>query len=284
MRMTRGLIGERREQYQAIVRRVALDEIHGHGKSCTSAEVCGVLVGNVYRDARGPYLYVGSAIRGDRASGLSTQVTFTAETWSAIQATMDRDHPNERIVGWYHTHPGFGIFLSGMDLFIQDHFFNLPWQVALVYDPIGGDEGMFFWKDGKSERQPFLIEEEDTRAHAPTLAEIEAAELFAPRKGALPQPAMFKPPEIPPEPKVASEWAKGQIQTGPVIPIWLIGALAFAVSFGCAIWAMFSMNEVVIVPHHQDHPSVIISNGDNSAPQSAPAASPDQQNTQQGAR
>ena len=49
---------------------------------------------------------------------------------------MDAEHSEERIVGWYHTHPGFGIFLSGMDLFIQDHFFNLPWQVAFVYDPL----------------------------------------------------------------------------------------------------------------------------------------------------
>ena len=182
--------GSRDKKYQAVVRQSVLDAIHGHGKSCTSVEVCGVLVGNVYQDEFGPYLHVNSCIRGDHAKGHAAQVTFTAETWSAIQATMDQEHADERIVGWYHTHPGFGVFLSGMDLFIQDHFFNLPWQVAFVYDPIGGDEGMFYWQAGKVERQAFLIEpdhllitsDHSSRETAPSLAEVEAEELAAPTR------------------------------------------------------------------------------------------------------
>jgi proteasome lid subunit RPN8/RPN11 len=248
-----GVSGSRLPQYQAIVRRVALDAIHGHGKSITSAEVCGVLVGNVYRDEHGPYLYVAGAIRGDRASGLAAQVTFTAETWAEIQEVMDREHPDERIVGWYHTHPGFGVFLSGMDLFIQDHFFNLPWQVALVYDPISGDEGMFFWKQGKADRQAFLIEEEDRRAHAPTLAEMEAEHL-SPKKAAAPfVERRAVPQEALHAHAVENQWSSGHTRTGPVVPIWLIGLIAFAISFGCTLWAMFASNEVVTVPHHIDH-------------------------------
>jgi hypothetical protein len=57
-----------------------------------------------------------------------------------------------------------------MDLFIQDNFFNLPWQLAFVYDPIGGDEGSFVWRAGKSDREPFLVDEtmtpEEARAGA----------------------------------------------------------------------------------------------------------------------
>jgi proteasome lid subunit RPN8/RPN11 len=255
-----GVKGTRTAQYQAVIRQVALDAIHGHGKSITSVEVCGVLVGNVYRDSQGPYLYISDAIRGDRASGLAAQVTFTAETWTAIQAIMDRDHPDERIVGWYHTHPGFGVFLSGMDLFIQDHFFNLPWQVAHVYDPLGGDEGMFFWREGKADRQGFLIEEEDTREHAPTMAEVEAALVSSGGK----KGQQAAQPAIDPEParpvveniETGKNWEGGQVLVRrPVIPIWVIGALAFAVSFGCTLWAMYSIeSEVVTVPHHVDGP------------------------------
>jgi proteasome lid subunit RPN8/RPN11 len=251
MRPLPGVQGTRLGQYQAVVRRMVLDEIHGHGKSITAAEVCGVLVGNVYRDEHGPYLYIGSAIRGDRASGLATQVTFTAETWSAIQVVMDRDHPDERIVGWYHTHPGFGIFLSGMDLFIQDHFFNLPWQVAFVYDPIGGDEGMFFWREGKADRQAFLIEEEDTRAHAPTMGEIEAAECLKNQSQGDSSAQMS-------DASVENHRGNGQNQQRRhVLPIWLIGAIAFAVSFACTMWAMFSQSEVVTVPQHIDGSSTL---------------------------
>jgi proteasome lid subunit RPN8/RPN11 len=254
MRPLPGVKSMRSAQYQGIVRRVALDEIHGHGKSVTAVEVCGVLIGNVFQDEMGPYLYVSGAIRGDRASGLAAQVTFTAETWTEIQAIMDRDHPDERIVGWYHTHPGFGVFLSGMDLFIQDHFFNLPWQVALVYDPLGGDEGMFFWKDGKADRQPFLIEEEDTREHAPTMAEMEAAENVAALKNPKPRapaPLVDRAPEV----VIDNSWSGVERrQQRRLVPIWFIGAVAFAISFGCTLWAMYSMQQVVTVPHHIDRP------------------------------
>ncbi|HZL38136.1 MAG TPA: Mov34/MPN/PAD-1 family protein, partial [Tepidisphaeraceae bacterium] len=155
--------GPRQSRYQVIFRQSVLDEIHAHGKASPECEICGVLVGNVYQDRVGPWAYIDASIRGNGAVGKQTQVTITSDTWSRIHETLERDFPGRQIVGWYHTHPGFGIFLSGMDLFIQDNFFNQPWQFAFVYDPIGGDEGAFIWRSGKSEREPFLIEK-DTKA------------------------------------------------------------------------------------------------------------------------
>jgi hypothetical protein len=49
------------------------------------------------------------------------------------------------MVGWYHTHPDWGVFLSGMDMFICDNFFNKPLDLALVIDPCRRDRGMFQW-------------------------------------------------------------------------------------------------------------------------------------------
>ena len=50
-------------------------------------------------------------------------------------------------MGWYHTHPDFGIFLSSHDLFIHRNFFDQPLQVAYVVDPIRQTRGFFRWKD-----------------------------------------------------------------------------------------------------------------------------------------
>jgi proteasome lid subunit RPN8/RPN11 len=149
--------GFRDAGFQVVFRQSVLDEIHLHGQSVTDIEVCGVLIGSGYNDANGPYLLVEHCIRGIESRGQSTNVTFTAETWAHIQETMDRDFPDKKMVGWYHTHPGFGIFLSGMDQFICDNFFNLPWQVAFVYDPISGEEGDFVWRAGRTSREPILI-------------------------------------------------------------------------------------------------------------------------------
>ena len=47
-----------------------------------------------------------------------------------------------------HILPGddWGVFLSGMDMFIQNNFFNIPYQVALVVDPRADTLGFFQWK------------------------------------------------------------------------------------------------------------------------------------------
>ncbi len=39
------------------------------------------------------------------------------------RASATANSPNIDIVGWYHTHPSFGIFLSHHDLFIHQNFF-----------------------------------------------------------------------------------------------------------------------------------------------------------------
>jgi len=152
--------GKREERYQAVVKQSVLNQIHRHGLSTTDIEVCGVLVGNVYHDPSGPWLYIERAIEGNHATQRAAQVTFTADTWAHIQAIMDKDYPDKRILGWYHTHPGFGIFLSDMDVFIQENFFPEPWQVAFVYDPKAKEEGLFFWKEGQPDTEKFLREED----------------------------------------------------------------------------------------------------------------------------
>jgi proteasome lid subunit RPN8/RPN11 len=152
--------GRRQPGFQVVARRSVLNDIYRHGHASPDVEVCGVLVGNVYRDEAGPFLYVEASIRGEHAGSQDAQVTFTTATWTHVQAEMEKHHAGRRVLGWYHTHPGFGIFLSGMDLFIQENFFSLPWQVAFVYDPVSGEEGLFVWREGAPVGEAFLVEED----------------------------------------------------------------------------------------------------------------------------
>ena len=89
------------------------------------------------------------SIRGEGAETKFAEVTFTHQTWAKINAEMDTKFADMKIVGWYHTHPDFGIFLSDRDRFIQEHFFSGPGQVAHVIDPVRQIEGVFVWRDGK---------------------------------------------------------------------------------------------------------------------------------------
>lgn len=48
----------------------------------------------------------------------------------------------EMVVGWYHSHPGFGCWLSGVDMNTQQAFEQLnPRAVAVVIDPIQSVKG-----------------------------------------------------------------------------------------------------------------------------------------------
>src|ERR1700676_2266356 len=123
-------------------------QILQHARSSSKTEVCGVLIGQD-RDHR---IEVAACIEGQNAEEAGAHVTFTQETWEHIYAVKDQKYPEERIVGWYHSHPGFGIFLSEHDTFIHKNFFSSPGQVAWVFDPHSDEEGCFGWVGGRIER------------------------------------------------------------------------------------------------------------------------------------
>jgi proteasome lid subunit RPN8/RPN11 len=125
------------------------EQIRKHAQEDVSVEICGVLVGSWQRDDDGPFVAINAAIPGEAVANKLSEVTFTHETWAKIHKRMDAEFADRSIVGWYHTHPDFGIFLSERDCFIHEHFFREPGQVAYVVDPIRKEEGFFTWSGGK---------------------------------------------------------------------------------------------------------------------------------------
>jgi proteasome lid subunit RPN8/RPN11 len=123
-------------------------KIRQHARGSMKAEVCGVLLGSAEQDRT----VIEACIAGVNAAQGGAHVTFTQDTWEHIYKIKDQQFPDMKIVGWYHSHPGFGVFLSEHDLFIQENFFSGPHQVAWVYDPHTDEEGCFGWVSGKTEK------------------------------------------------------------------------------------------------------------------------------------
>ena len=123
-------------------------QVRQHGRSSMKAEVCGVLIGR----EEGHTTIVDACIAGVNAAQGGAHVTFTQDTWQHIYEVKDKKYPDARIVGWYHSHPGFGVFLSDHDLFIHKNFFSSPQQVAWVYDPHTDEEGCFGWLGDRVEK------------------------------------------------------------------------------------------------------------------------------------
>jgi len=127
--------------------------VQTHAKSSLDKEICGVLLGKPMKDAQGLWLVIEDVIEGKAAQGSEAKVTFTPDAWEHIFKEQEIRDPSLKMVGWYHTHPRFGIFLSHYDQFIHQNFFAVePWMVAYVVDPVQDEEGFFFWHRGKTKR------------------------------------------------------------------------------------------------------------------------------------
>lgn len=154
--------------------RKAYADLTAHAKESVDAEVGGVLVGEIKDEGDEPRIEVKAIIRAMAAREKRAQITFTHDTWTQIHKQLDREYPNLQIVGWYHTHPGFGVEFSAMDKFIQENFFSGKTQIAFLTDPLGGDTAILcngaegleplakFWVDGR---------EHKTRVTAPPATE-----------------------------------------------------------------------------------------------------------------
>lgn len=127
---------------------IAEQVVYPHVFGNADREVGGVLVGRMSTEGGLPL--VTGAIPAISADERRATLTFTQDAWAHVHQVLDRDFPaDEQIVGWYHSHPGFGIFLSGHDVFIHENFFASPSQIAFVVDPRARTEGVFAWQVGK---------------------------------------------------------------------------------------------------------------------------------------
>lgn len=142
-----------------LINEPAFRDCQAHALSSLDREVAGVLVGPApEKQPDGRYVvHVTDSIvaRHTRMHGAS--VTYTPESWRYVTDRLAELYPDESavMVGWYHTHPGFGIFLSSMDLFIHQNFFTQLWHVALVLDPLARRSGFFCWDRPKTEVKPY---------------------------------------------------------------------------------------------------------------------------------
>jgi proteasome lid subunit RPN8/RPN11 len=87
----------------------------------------------------------------------SAFLTFTQDTLVALHQEQEDRYPDKRIVGWFHTHPRMGVFLSDYDIWLHQHFFPERWQVALVIEPCTQIGGFFVrTEDGRLDNHDYF--------------------------------------------------------------------------------------------------------------------------------
>lgn len=111
-----------------------------------------ILIGDHSEELGKTHVIISGYIEAKYTDASASTLTFTHKTWEYVHKEREEKYPDKKIVGWQHTHPSYGIFLSNYDLFIQENFFDLPFQTAYVIDPVQNLRGFFQWKNGRIEK------------------------------------------------------------------------------------------------------------------------------------
>ncbi|GAB4304751.1 MAG: hypothetical protein Fur0025_46610 [Oscillatoriaceae cyanobacterium] len=147
--LERGIEGEYIKR--VYIKADALDNLTAHLSSNLRVEQGGILFGNAYEDpAQGIYVEITAAVAAPATIGTGAHLEFTPDSWLGIMDDARHQHPRQNIVGWYHSHPNIGVFMSGTDMRTQQAFFYHPWCLSIVYDPVRLDIGYFLGENAQS--------------------------------------------------------------------------------------------------------------------------------------
>ena len=128
------------------------EDLEKYARSDTDNELGTILIGDYVEDLGKMHVIITDYIEAKYTDASASTLTFTHETWDYVQKEHEEKYPDKKIIGWQHTHPSYGIFLSNYDLFIQNNFFDMPFQIAYVIDPIQNIRGFFGWKNDETKK------------------------------------------------------------------------------------------------------------------------------------
>ncbi|KZZ88582.1 26S proteasome regulatory subunit [Ascosphaera apis ARSEF 7405] len=118
---------------------LALLKMLRHGRAGVPMEVMGLMLGDFVDDFTVRVVDVFAMPQS--GTGVSVEAVDPVFQTKMMDMLKQTGRP-EQVVGWYHSHPGFGCWLSSVDINTQQSFEQLtPRAVAVVVDPIQSVKG-----------------------------------------------------------------------------------------------------------------------------------------------
>merc|ERR1719208_97958 len=118
---------------------IALVKMLKHGRAGIPLEVMGLMLGEFIDD----YTIKVVDVFAMPQSGTGVSVEAVDPVFQQQMVSMlNQTGRSETVVGWYHSHPGFGPWLSSVDINTQQSFEQLNSRaVAVVVDPVQSVKG-----------------------------------------------------------------------------------------------------------------------------------------------
>ncbi|OUM98230.1 MAG: hypothetical protein BAA04_07125 [Firmicutes bacterium ZCTH02-B6] len=144
------LVGRDRVPLRVFLRRTAWDAIDELvAAHVPPGESGGLLLGRAYRDDEGPFILVEHALAASHASPVLAPFRFGQQDWDLFRAQWRKMGAKHLVVGWFHTHPGYGARPTTYDRLLAERHFPEWWQLTYIIDPVQLRQGMFYWQDGE---------------------------------------------------------------------------------------------------------------------------------------
>lgn len=137
--------------FEAYVDEKAMEKAFGHAKSASQQrkESMGLLAGELREWHGSRYVFVSDYLTAGN-SATSVSVSFSEEAFPQLARQInDARKKNKIIVGWSHSHPSYGCFLSTTDLQTQRKYFSAEFNIAMVIDPVRKEKKVFKLAGGK---------------------------------------------------------------------------------------------------------------------------------------
>lgn len=139
-------------KFQIYILREAWEQIMRHLNDNVNVECGGVLVGHPFRNLDDPdmtFVVITEAIAQNTSNHSVAHFTVGPKEIEITRNEMQKRCPGLVCVGWYHSHPGHGVFLSGQDMQIVRSIYDAEWHLALVVDPKRSEAAFFRGPEGE---------------------------------------------------------------------------------------------------------------------------------------
>ncbi|MCC6460572.1 MAG: hypothetical protein IT260_08890 [Saprospiraceae bacterium] len=102
-------------------------------------EIGGFLLGLIHETEQSCEVFVEEFVPISPESHNTFRLEFSTESLVNDLGDIQDKYPNSGLLGWFHTHPGHGLFLSSPDMAIHEGFFKEKYQFAMIIDSLSPD-------------------------------------------------------------------------------------------------------------------------------------------------
>jgi proteasome lid subunit RPN8/RPN11 len=138
--------------FAALVTEPAALELERLARAAAPREFLGIVCGHQYEDGGGEYVVVQGVVPVVGATATEVAVASTASAALAAENEAERIFPGARVLGWCHSHPGYGAWYSAVDRANQATYRSAT-ALGIVVDPwCATDRGLAVYRGPQSER------------------------------------------------------------------------------------------------------------------------------------